>query len=146
MARKNVNCSLGSVWYKLNKQQYFLLNGDWTILLNSISLEKAILTPPVLDELSKDEMTASSSRWWRMTRRFLAMTALCGRGWAPGRRNCWVRAENEVLRGNSLLQPAYAPPPWQAKRIWEFSSLESRQDLQNQFGLARELWLPGLLQ
>ena len=36
----------------------------WAILLNSVPIEEAILTPPVLDEPSKDEMIAPSSRWW----------------------------------------------------------------------------------
>lgn len=32
------------------------------MLLNSVPIEEMILTPPVLDELSKDEMTGPSSR------------------------------------------------------------------------------------
>lgn len=60
MARKNVNCSLCC---ELNNNSiFFFLNGLWAILLNSVSTEETILTPPVLDELSKDEMTGPSSR------------------------------------------------------------------------------------
>lgn len=47
-----------------------------------------MLTPPVLDELSEDEMTAPAARGGRVTRRFLAVAVLCGKGCVPGRRDC----------------------------------------------------------
>lgn len=59
MARKNINCSL---YCELNNSCFFFLNGLWAMLLNSVPIEEMILTPPVLDELSKDEMTGPSSR------------------------------------------------------------------------------------
>lgn len=52
----------------------------WAILLNSVPTEEGILMPPVLDELSKEEMTAPQQQsGGKRTRRFLAMGALCGK-------------------------------------------------------------------
>lgn len=66
----------------------------WAILLNSVPIEEAILTPPVLDEPSKDEMIAPSSRWWEDDSKVPGNGSAVWKGWAQKEENCWVRAEN----------------------------------------------------
>lgn len=138
MARKECKLFLGlsdiNQYQQIFEKQVETLRA---ILLNSVPKEEGILMS-ILDELSKEERTAPQQQsGGKRTWRFLAMGAVCAKGWAPERRNCWVRAENwrfSAEANKSLLQQAHALPPWQVQR--SLRTLFPRE----QAGLTVSIW------